>query len=122
MSWAEPFRVSEKSPKRSSSLGTDWVTGNGTRSRNPSYQAEKNILFFLIGPLSSVEKSFHWCCVALIGDWLVCVATASKILLRRYSEKVPCSVFEPPFMVILITPPPDSPSDASEDGVETLNS
>src|SRR5436305_9408951 len=66
--WApEALRVSEKSPTRSNSLGTDCVTGNGMRSRKPSYQLEKNSLFLRMGPLMRVEKSFHWCWVALMG-------------------------------------------------------
>ena len=59
INWPEALRVSEKSPTRSSSLGTVVVTGNGTRSRKPSYQLEKKSLFLRMGPLTSVEKSFH---------------------------------------------------------------
>src|ERR1035437_6487163 len=122
INWPEALRVSEKLPTRSSSLGTVVVTGNGTRSRKPSYQPEKNSLFLRMGPVSSVEKSFHWCCMALMPAALLCVKLASNLLLRTYSERVPWNSFVPPFMVILRTPPPVSPNDASEEGVETLNS
>src|SRR4051812_43975198 len=44
------------------------------------------------------------------------------MLLRTYSESVPCSELVPPFIVMLTTPPPESPSEASDDGLLTLNS
>ena len=96
----------EKSPARSAAVGTlnrlNAPALFTLRSNNP----KKNVRFLMIGPPSEPP---YWCiCSGAIfaPDRLEKKLLAFSALLRRNSKALPCKLFVPDLVTIVVMPPP----------------
>ena len=116
-------RFAEKSPLRCASVGT-FESATRPMSWRMPWKSPKKVRSLTTGPPTAKP---YWLRRKTGFFGLAAVAGANRLRafsasLRRNSNTVPCSSFEPDLVVKLMTPPLKRPNSAGGELVSTLNS